>query len=122
MYNIVKDGKPVEVTSQRHVRFYVTNSGIRLMKKHTITGDLSRLASGLPVKLLNSLDDKPIDERDIDYRYYYEEAYKIIDPIKLRISPNQKADAKRGTKSGKTLIKRHSRNYLTLFDAEDLDE
>ena len=122
VYNMVKDGKPIEVTSQRHVRFYVTNSGIRLMKKHTITGDLSRLASGLPVKLLNSLDDKPIDERDIDYRYYYEEAYKIIDPIKLRISPNQKADAKRGTKSGKTLIKRHSRNYLTLFDAEDLDE
>lgn len=121
VYNVVKDGKPVEVTSQRHVRFYVTNSGIRLMKKHTVTGDLSRLASGLPVKLLNSLDDTSIEDRNIDYAYYYEEAYKIIDPIKLRISPNQKANSTRGTKSGKTLIKRHSRNYLTLFDAEDLD-
>ena len=44
---------------------------------------------------------------------------KIIDPIKLSISPNLKADAKKKTKSGKALIKKYSGQYLTLFDDND---
>ena len=121
VYNVIKDGQPVEVKSQRHVRFYVSNKGVRLMKKNVYTSKLERLAGGLPVKILNSLDDADIESREIDYKYYYEEAYKIIDPIKLGISPNQKPIG-RTAKSGKALIKRYSRQYLTLFDAEDLDE
>ena len=121
IYGKVIDNVPTEVKSQRHVRFYVSNTGVRIQKKHTVTGKTSNLASGLPVTLLNNLDDKPIEERDINYVYYYEEAYKIIDPIKLGISPQQKADSKTGRKSGKNVIKRHSRNYLTLFDEEDLN-
>ena len=41
---------------------------------------------------------------------------KIIDPIKLNISPNLKANAQRKTKSGKALIKQYSGQYLSLFD------
>lgn len=37
-------------------------------------------ASG--VTLLNYLDDKPIEERKINYRYYIMEAYKIIRELK----------------------------------------
>ena len=122
IYGKVIDNVPTIVTSQRHVRFYVSNTGIRIQKRHKITGKTSNLASGLPVTLLNNLDDKPIDERDINYRYYYEEAYKIIDPIKLGISPQQKANDKTGVTSGKLAIKKYSRNYLTLFDEEDLNE
>lgn len=121
IYGKVIDNVPTEIKSQRHVRFYVSNTGVRIQKKHTVTGKTSNLASGLPVTLLNNLDDKPIEERDINYAYYYEEAYKIIDPIKLGISPQQKADSKTGRKSGKNVIKRHSRNYLILFDEEDLN-
>ena len=40
---------------------------------------------------------------------------KIIDPIKLRISPGQEPG--RG-KAGKTLIKKYSGQYNTLFDDE----
>lgn len=34
------------------------------------------------VTLLNYLDDKPIEERKINYRYYIMEAYKIIRELK----------------------------------------
>ena len=105
--------------SQRHVRFYVARKGVVIQKENINTGQRSRLASGLPVKILNSLDDTPIEDRDIDYKYYYEEAYKIIDPIKLSISPNAKANAITKANSGKKLIKKYSRQYQTLFDNED---
>ena len=36
-------------------------------------------ASG--VTLLNKFDDKPINERKINYRYYITEAAKIIDEL-----------------------------------------
>ena len=65
------------------------------------------------------IDDKSIEERNINYKYYYDECYKIINPIKLGISPNMKADASKGIKSGKLLIRKYAKDYLTLFDDED---
>ena len=119
VYEQIKDGKIEVVHSQRHVRFYVAHKGVVIQKENVNTGQRSRLASGLPVKILNSLDDMPIEDRNIDYKYYYEEAYKIIDPIKLSISPNAKANAISKASSGKKLIKKYSRQYQTLFDNED---
>ena len=37
-------------------------------------------ASG--VTLLNTFDDTPIEKRNINYRYYIREAYKIIRELK----------------------------------------
>ena len=119
VYDIVNNGKIEKVYSQRHIRFYVSKKGVIITKEHKDTLKRSKLASGLPVKLLNSLDDKSIEERDIDYTYYYYEAYKIIDPIKLNISANQKGNKQQGTVSGKVLIKKYSQQYQTLFDNED---
>lgn len=116
IYDEVVNGKIKTTYSQRHVRFYVSTKGVIIQKEHKVTKQRNRLASGLPVIILNSLDDKPIEERNINYSYYYEEAYKIIDPIKLGISPNQKADNIKGTSSGKKAIKKNARQYLTLFD------
>lgn len=119
VYSKVENGEVVEVTSQRHVRFYVSNKGVIIRKKHCVTGASSVLASGKKVKILNSLDDMPIENRDIDYSYYYNEAYKLIDPIKLGISPNQKGNSTNKTVSGKVLLKRYSHQYLSLFDDEE---
>ena len=121
VYSIVENGKIKTITSQRHVRFYVSTKGVIIQKQHKVTKKRSNLASGRPVVILNSLDDKPIEERNIDYGYYYEECYKIIDPIKLGISPNLKADKRLNTKSGKSLIKARARQYNSLFDDFDLD-
>lgn len=121
VYSIVENRQVKTITSQRHVRFYVSTKGVIIQKQHKVTKKRSNLASGKPVVILNSLDDKPIEERNINYGYYYEECYKIIDPIKLGISPNLKADKRLGTKSGKALIKARARQYNSLFDDFDLD-
>jgi hypothetical protein len=121
VYDVIENGKIKTIHSQRHVRFYVSTKGVVIQKENNVNHKRSNLASGLPVIILNSLDDKPIEERNIDYSYYYNECYKIIDPIKLGISPTMKADANKGIKSGKNLIKKYSRDYLTLFDDEDFE-
>ena len=119
VYEKVVNGKRIEVRSQPHVRFYVSTRGVVIMKEHKLTGKRSVLASGKPVQILNLLDDKDISERNIDYAYYYEEAYKIINPIKLGISPNQKGNAKNKTLSGKVLLKKNFGLYNSLFDNEE---
>ena len=121
VYDVMEDGQIKTVHSQRHVRFYVSTKGVVIQKENKVDNKRSRLASGLPVQILNTLDDKPIEERDINYKYYRDEAYKIIDPIKLGISPNQKGNRVNGTKTGKALIKMYSEQYLTLFDDNDTD-
>lgn len=121
VYDTVKDGKIVTVQSQRHVRFYVSTKGVIIQKEHNVTKQRSKLAGGKPVIILNSLDDTPIEERNINYAYYYEECYKLIDPIRLGISPNMKADTTKKTKSGKSVIKKKSRQYNSLFDDDDFE-
>lgn len=121
VYKTVENGQVADVYCQRYVRFYVANNGVVLQKEHTVTKKRSVLASGLPVQILNTLDDKPIEERNINYKYYYEEAYKIIDPIRLGISPSQKADRIKGVISGKLAIRKKARQYLNLFDETDYE-
>ena len=122
VYDIVENGKIKTIYSQRHIRFYVSSKGVIIQKEDINTGQRFKLASGLPSIILNSLDDKPIEERNINYGYYYDEAYKIINPIKLGISPNQKADKVKGTVSGKNLLKKYYKDYLVLFDDDDFND
>lgn len=116
----VENGEIKYIHSQRHVRFYVSHKGVSIMKEHINTKQRSKLASGNSVQLLNTLDDKPIEERNIDYGYYYKECYKIIDPIMLAVSPNAKGDTLLKTKGGKVIIKKYSHMYNRLFD-DDLN-
>lgn len=117
VYDVVKNGQVDTVHSQRHVRFYVATDGVIIRKQNVNdVGVESRLASGLPVQILNTLDDVPIENRHINYKYYYDECYKLINPIMLGISPNQKGNKAKGTVSGKVLLKQYAEQYLTLFD------
>ena len=122
VYQKVENGKVIDVHSQRHVRFYVSTKGVIIMKENVNSNQRSVLASGKPVIILNKLDDKDISFRNIDYKYYYEEAYKIINPIKLGISPNQKGDKNKKTLSGKALLKKNFGLYNSLFDNEDMEQ
>lgn len=105
---------------QRNVRFYVSNRGGYLFKKEQ-SGKLNNLCAGYKVTILNTLNDMPIELRDINYNYYYQEAMKIIDPINLGIPPQQKANALLNQKSGKALIKKYGgmSTELSLFDNQD---
>lgn len=108
----VVNGEVQHIICQRYVRFYVSNRGVVIEKVHNDSGARSRLAAGSVVTVLNTLDDKDIALRDINFRYYYQECIKIIDPIKLGISPKGK---------GKTKIKKASGMYSSLFDEEDYE-
>ena len=119
VYDKYENGEFHTIYSQRHVRFYVSTNGVVIQKENKIDSKRSKLAGGMPVQILNQLDDKPIEERNINYKYYYDEAYKIINPIKLGISPNQKGNKTNSTVSGKVLIKKYYQQYLTLFDEND---
>ena len=112
-----KDG--TSTLLQRNVRFYVTNTGGAIHKVNNVAKNKSNLAAGKKVTVLNTLDDKSIAMRNINYTYYYEEAMKIINPIKLGISPKQKGNPRNGTKSGKALIKKYGEQFTTLFDNAD---
>jgi len=120
-YDKVVDGSITTVYCQKHCRFYASSKGVVIQKEDTTTGKKSVLCGGLPVILLNNLDDKPIEERDINYAYYYNECMKFINPIKLGISPNQKGDSQHKTVSGKLLLKKRFGLYNDLFDNETED-
>lgn len=120
-YDKVVDGQITTIYCQQHFRFYVSQKGVIIQKEDTLTNKRSKLGGGLPVIFLNNLDDKPIEERGINYAYYYNEAMKFINPIKLGISPNQKGNTSHKTVSGKLLLKKRFGLYNDLFDNEELN-
>lgn len=93
-YYTVSNGKIIKKYTQRNCRFYVSKKGFKLLKEDEL-GKQSKLAGGLNVTILNSLDDKDISDRNIDYSYYYNECMKIINPIILNVSPKKKAVLKK---------------------------
>jgi DNA polymerase elongation subunit (family B) len=101
------------VICQRYVRFYISNTGCIIEKVHNDTASRSRMAAGQSVTVINSLDDIDISFRNINYKYYYEEAMKIINPIKLGISPKGR---------GKTRIKKAYGQFNSLFDDAAFEE
>lgn len=71
---------------QRTNRFYASTNGGYLWKwKYSNDSDAKlyqNMLTASGVTLLNKFDDKPIEERKINYRYYIMEAYKIIRDLK----------------------------------------
>lgn len=121
VYDICEKGKITHIHSQRHVRFYVSTKGVIIQKENKTSGAKSKLAGGNSVCILNSLNDLPIEERNIDYSYYYKECYKIIDPIMLGVSPTRKGDKRNGILSGKVAIKKMTHQYNSLFDDDTFE-
>lgn len=115
-FNVEFIGEEGAQQIQRNVRFYVSNKGGSVFKVNNITGAKGNLCAGNKVTILNTLDDERIEYRNICYSYYYKECLKIVDPIKLSISPNQKADNRKGIASGKNVIKKYSGMYNRLFE------
>lgn len=118
-YDKIVDGKIITVYCQQHFRFYVSQKGVVIQKEDTATGKRSVLGGGLSSIMLNNLDDKPIEERGINYAYYYNECMKFINPIKLGISPKQKANSAHKTLSGRALLKKRFGLYNDLFDENE---
>lgn len=86
---------------QRTNRFYASTNGDRLFKYQIASTDtfdettnedvkkgekfrITNMLTASPVTLLNKFDNKPIEERHINYNYYIQECIKIIDELKPR--------------------------------------
>ena len=71
---------------QRTNRFYASTNGGYLWKwkysNDSNAKSYQNMLTASGVTLLNKFDDKPIEERKINYRYYIMEAYKIIRDLK----------------------------------------
>ena len=66
---------------QRINRFYASTNGYYLYK-HNNEGKYLNILTKSGITILNKLDDIPISERNINYRYYETEAAKIIQDFK----------------------------------------
>jgi hypothetical protein len=71
---------------QRINRFYASTNGGYLWKWKDNNGvpAYQNMLTASGVTLLNKFDNKPIEERKINYRYYLKEALKIIEELQLR--------------------------------------
>lgn len=72
---------------QRINRFYASTNGAYLYKKKKNsdgTEQWNNMLSSSGVTILNKFDDKSIEERNINYKYYIDEAYKLMLAIKPR--------------------------------------
>lgn len=71
---------------QRTNRFYASTNGGYLWKWKDNNGvkAYQNMLTASGVTILNKLDNKPIDERKINYRYYLREALKIIEELQPR--------------------------------------
>lgn len=72
---------------QRINRFYASTNGGYLWKWKYIDNDeksYQNMLTASGVTLLNKFDDKPIEERKINYRYYITEAAKLVNELKVK--------------------------------------
>ena len=82
-FNLEYGGVPA-----RHInRYYMSMNGKPLIKYKLENGQKIRptlLCADSGVTLYNKFDDKPIEERKINYQYYIKEVYKIINALSAK--------------------------------------
>ena len=82
-FNLEYGGAPA-----RHInRYYMSMDGKPLVKYKLENGQKIRptlLCADSGVTLYNKFDDKPIEERKINYQYYIKEVYKIINALSAK--------------------------------------
>ena len=66
-------------------RYYMSTNGKMLVKQKVINGEKIgspvALCAASPVTIYNKFDEIPINKRCINYQYYVQEAYKIIEKM-----------------------------------------
>ena len=82
-FDVLYGGKKVQ-----HInRYYMSTDGKELVKKDPLDTSGRKptaLCAGSVVTIYNTFDDKPIEERNINYQYYLTEIYKIINVLEIK--------------------------------------
>lgn len=92
-YEQVVDGKITRIKLQQNNRYYISNSGGVIKKSRN--GKDANLVSGEYVTLCNILPSQPVEALNIDYKYYYDEAMKLINQIRSGLSTKHKSKLKK---------------------------
>ena len=81
-WNVEYDNKP----QQRINRFYASTNGCFLYKWKNENGEkkYQNMLTESGVTLLNYIDDKPIEERKINYQYYLKKCMEIVNELKTK--------------------------------------
>ncbi len=70
---------------QKTLRFYISNSGCRINKKHNSDGRVWQVIAGKWMKtIFNKYEAKPWEEYDVNYNYYIEKTKNIIESIEKK--------------------------------------
>lgn len=76
-----KDGISVIEKLPKTIRYYVSKKGGTLLKRNIGSNNLTNMLKGSSVVILNKLEYKSIEEFNIDYSFYVEKAFDLIDRI-----------------------------------------
>ena len=72
----------VKKAEQKTIRYYITNkNGVKIKKEHPDGRSIFTEAGIWMQKIFNEYVELPMEEYHIDYRYYINETYKVIDMI-----------------------------------------
>ena len=83
VYDQLKNGQYVEKELQKTLRYYVCNSGSKIVKINKSDGREIQTEAGkwLQQVYINHIDDMPFDEYEINTKYYLENIRKEIEGL-----------------------------------------
>ena len=79
IFKNIENGNIKDVLLPRTTRYYISNTGGTILKKHHSTNRTEGVNVGYRTTLFNNYIEK--ENYDINYTYYIKECYKIIDII-----------------------------------------
>ncbi len=83
----ITEGVVEETKLQKVVRYYISNSGCKIVKCNKVDGrKISTIAGPWLQTQYNVHVDRPIEEYDINYKFYLEQVYKELDALNPRKS------------------------------------
>ena len=77
----IVDGKFKEEHLQKLIRYYISETGVKLFKKHSDGREIQIEAGKWIQKVFNKFADLPFEEYGIDKRYYLEQITQEIENI-----------------------------------------
>lgn len=78
-------GDHIETPEQKTLRYYVSNRGCKITKRHKDGRQIQVEAGKWMQTIFNLYVEKPWEEYDINYDYYIEKAYNIIESIDKKV-------------------------------------
>lgn len=80
------DGLVVTNKQQKTVRYYSSRNGMKLIKRHPDGREIQTDAGKWRQNIFNQFVEKPWDDYEIDYAFYIEKTYAIINSIQPEVS------------------------------------